>query len=168
MTTSYYPPSRGEIPPFLDAPETTAAKRIRRYTAALARRGRRPRQARREIPGLDVAALAARYGRGDAQNTAQVRIGTFRVPIGIGWSRWEAYRNLAATKFLAALEGQGWQVTRITARPGVYPYRDVMTGLDDPDFREMQLVAECGLRKEPEAVVVHLDPEDLASIVQTR
>jgi len=105
--------------------ETTAAKRVRRYNA----RPRR-RTPTLEPRGLDVAALAARYG-GDAQNTTQVRVGVFRVPIGVSWDRW----------------------TR---------YRDPLTGLDDPDYREMQLVAVCGLRTSPEPVVIALEPEEIA------
>lgn len=168
MITSSCRPDARDIPPALLDPEPTADKRVRRYNAALTARGRRPRQPRREIPGLDVGALSARYGAGDAQNLTQIRLGTFRVPIGISWDQWTAFRNLAATRFLKALEDQGWQVSKLTARPGRYPYPDVLSGVEDPDFREMQLVAECGLTKEPEAVVVALDPEDVTPIVQTR
>lgn len=167
MTASYSPPKPADIPPALLHPEPTADKRVRRYNDALKRRGRRPKVKTRALPGLDVAALAAKYG-GDAQNTTQTRVGSFRVPIGISWSRWERYRNLAAEKFLKALEAQGWQVTKLTAKPGPYPYRDVLTGRDDANYREMHLVAECGLRKAPEPVRVELDPEDIAPIVQTR
>jgi hypothetical protein len=159
---SFSPPRPADIPPALLNPEPTADKRGRQYAAALTRRGRRPRTTRREVPGLDLAELAAKYGQ-DAQNTTQIRM-----PIGIGWSRWEQYRNYAADRFLRALEDQGWQVVRLTAKPGVYPYQDVLTGLSDPDYREMLLVAECGLRKAPEPVVVTLEPEDLAPIVHTR
>jgi hypothetical protein len=165
---SFSPLNPGEAPPALLDRTTTAEKRIAGYNAALARRGKRPKQTRREIPGLDVAALAAKYGSGDAQNKTQTRIGTFKVPMGISWARWETYRNLAAARFLKALEDQGWQVDRLQVRPGVYPYRDVLSGKDDPDFREMQIVATCGLRKEPDPVAIHLDEEDVAPIVQSR
>ncbi len=156
-----------DAPAALTNPEPTATKRVRRYADALRRRGKRAKVARRELPGLDVAALAAKYG-GDAQNTTQTRVGTFKVPINITVSRWEQYRNYAAEKFLKALDAQGWQVARLTAKPGVYPYQDVLTGLADPDYREMLLVAECGLRKAPEPVVVHLDAADVEPLVQTR
>ena len=155
------------IRPALLDPIPTAEKRVERYNAAL-RNVQRPRVARRELPGLDIAALAAKYGGGDAQNRTQLRTGSFKVPIRCSRDRWERMRNHAAEKFLRALEGQGWQVSKLTAEPGVYPYRDILTGTDDPDFREMLLVAECGLRKEPEAVVISLDPEDVEPIVQTR
>ena len=57
MTTSYSPPSPAEIPPaLLPTAETTAEKRIRRYNEALTTRGKAVRRARRELPGLDVAA----------------------------------------------------------------------------------------------------------------
>ena len=155
MTTSY---SRPEDTPaaLVAGVETTAAKRVRRYNA----RPRR-RTPTLEPRGLDVAALAARYG-GDAQNTTQVRVGVFRVPIGVSWDRWTRYRDHAAERFLRALDQQGWQVERLEARPGVYPYRDPLTGLDDPDYREMQLVAVCGLRTSPEPVVIALEPEEIA------
>jgi hypothetical protein len=134
--------------------ETTAAKRLRRWHAA-------PRQRTKGAPRLDArtlaAVLATKYG-GDAQNTTQVRVGAFKVPMGIGLARWEAMRDRAAEKFLRALDAQGWQVSSLTARPGPYPYRDVLTGLDDPDYREMHLVAVCGLRRAPEPVAVELDP----------
>src|SRR5262245_51911728 len=164
MTTSS---SRPEDTPaaLVAGVETTAAKRVRRYTAR-----RRRRTPTLEPRGLDVAALAARYGGlvsggaalRDAQNTTQVRVGVFRVPIGVSWDRWTRYRDHAAERFLRALDQQGWQVERLEARPGVYPYRDPLTGLDDPDYREMQLVAVCGLRTSPEPVVIALEPEEIA------
>jgi hypothetical protein len=133
--------------------ETTAAKRLRRWNAA-------PRRRTRDAPRLDrrtlAAVLATKYG-GDAQNTTQVRVGAFKVPMGIGLARWERYRDEAAARFLRALDVQGWQVDSLTATPGPYPYRDVLTGLDDPDYREMHLVAVCGLRRAPEPVVVQVD-----------
>jgi hypothetical protein len=79
------------------------------------------------------------------------------VPMGIGLVAWERMRDHAAERFLRALDLQGWQVDSLTVRPGPYPYRDVLTGLDDPTHREMHLVARCGLRRAPEPVVVQVD-----------
>ena len=133
--------------------ETTAAKRVRRWNAA-------PRRRAAALPPLDArtlaAVLAAKYGR-DAQTVTQTRVGAFKVPMGIGMARWQRLRDHAAARFLHALDQQGWQVDSLTVRPGPYPYRDVLTGLDDPDFREMHLVAVCGLRRAPEPVVVQVD-----------
>ena len=152
-------------PPALLDPEPTADKRVRLYNEALRRRGPQPRMVERVIPGLDVADLERRYHTGDPANVTQSIIGTFKVPMGIGWPTWERLRNAAAARFLGMLERDGWVVARITARPGVYPYRDVLTGTDDPAFREMQLVAVGGYPK-AERVVVELDPEDVEPIVQ--
>lgn len=168
MTASFSPPRPAEIPPALLDPEPTADRRARQYNDALRRRGPKRKVTRRALPGLDVAALAAKYGAGDAQNTTQTRVGSFKVPIGISWDRWERYRNHAAERFLTALEQQGWQVAKLTAKPGPYPYRDVLTGRDDPSHREMHLVATCGLKRAPEPVVVQLDAADVGDLVQTR
>lgn len=149
-------------------PETTEAKRIRAYNAALARRGPVEKVTERIIPGLDAAALQAKYGSGDAQNKTQIRIGAFKVPINVTVGVYERMRNYAAERFVKALEGQGYQIESLTERAGPYPYRDVLTGRDDPYHREMHLIATCGLRKEPEAVVIALEKSELEPIVQTR
>src|SRR5690242_6021258 len=110
MTAIHVPAT--DTPAALLNPETTADKRTRRYNVELERRGKRPKQTERVIPGLDVAALAAKYG-GDPANTTQTRIGVFKVPIGISLDKWRCIRNVAVERFTKALEGQGWVIARI-------------------------------------------------------
>ena len=179
--------AEGLLPSALASPTPTADKRIKRYNdalaikrhneAVLARRNRKPlpKQLRKEIPGLDVAALAAKYGSGDAQNKPQVRIGTFKVPVWQpGWdvvrfeSAFARQKRWACERFLGMLDGEGWDVKRVEIKWGVYPYRDVLTGKDDPYQREVLIVAECGLRKDPEPVVIHLEREDVEPLILTR
>lgn len=168
MTVSFSRPDPAEIPPALRDPEKTADKRVRRYNEALGARGPRQKVTERVLPGLDVAALQRKYGGGDAQNRTTYRIGSFKVPINVTVGVYERMRNYAAARFVEALEGQGYVVARLTERAGPYPYRDVLMGRDDPQYREMHLVAACGLKKEPEAVVISLEKEELEPIVQRR
>ena len=163
---SFSRPDAADIPLPLADRETTSDKRLRQYRAALARRGRRPKQLRQELPGLDVAVLAARYG-GDPANTTVQRVGSFKVPMGISTARWQRYRNLACEKFLAHLDATGFVVARIAVQQGVYPYVDVLTGRHDPAYREMLLVATGGVPK-VESVAIELEPEDVAPLVLTR
>jgi hypothetical protein len=153
---SYSRPEPAAIPPALrPTAETTADKRVRRSRVTKRRRG--------EIaaPGLDTVSLSAKYG-GDPGNSTRTLIGTFKVPMGVGWDTWKRYRNVATERFLRTLDRMGFVVERVVARPGVYPYRDVLTGLDDPAYREMQLVATGGYPKaKPEKVEIdpaHLEP----------
>lgn len=166
MTVNFSPPKGDEVPVALRNPEPTAEKRVRRYNAGRKSRVSVPKTAQVKAPALDVAALAAKYG-GDPQNTTQTRIGTFKVPIGISIARWERIRNLAAEKFVTALKQQGWIISRIECRTGVYPYRDILTGTDDPGFREMQIVATGGIPK-VERTVIELDKDDVEALVLTR
>lgn len=163
---SYSRPDAADIPLPLAETETTSERRLRQYRAALKRRGPRAKQQTREIPGLDVAALAARYS-GDPANTTTTTAGSFKVPMFISRDRWERYRNWACERFLQKLDASGFVVDRISVRRGVYPYVDVVTGKADANYREMLLVAEGGYPK-VEPVAIELDAEDVAPMVQTR
>ena len=161
MTTNSSPPEPAVIPPALAfGAETTAVRRVR---TALERSRAQPRaEQSTAIAALDVTALERTYG-GDPANTTVACIGVFRVPMGITWPAWERYRDAAAERFLSMLEREGFVLERVRARPGRYPYHDVLTDREDPGYREMQIVAEGGWPR-AERVVVELAPEDVDPI----
>jgi hypothetical protein len=159
---SYSRPSPAEIPPALLDPTPTADKMVAAANAVL--RVRRPK--RRPLPGLDVAALAKRYG-GDPANTQQTRTAVFRVPLGVSWDAYRAVRDRRIASFLKVLESKGYRLIpragAIRVAPGIYPATHPETGTPLLDQREFRVEVDCSFPN-AEPVVIRLDPEDLAPI----
>ena len=77
----------------------------------------------------------------DAARAPRIVQGTFVVPLGVSARRYRDIRNDAIGRFVRAMDTQGWEAVidaghRIDVLPGVYPYRDLATGLDMLDRRE--------------------------------
>ena len=126
----------------LDNPTPTRVKRGQAYAALVDARRRKGATAPKEYlrEAVDTAALSRQYSM-DAARAPRIVQGTFVVPLGVSARRYRDIRNDAIGRFVRAMDTQGWEAVidaghRIDVLPGVYPYRDLATGLDMLDRRE--------------------------------
>lgn len=138
--------------PALTDPEPTADKRVRAAQHART-------VTTTEVPALDMAALQRRY-RPDTGHAPRQQEGTFCVPLNISVPQYESLRNQAVQRFVDHWQKDGWDLVpefRIRVYPGIYPSRDLLTGLDLLDRRDMIVRAYFRLLN-PQPVRIELPP----------
>lgn len=144
-------------------PTPTKVKREAAFTKRL--KGAARRDGALEIPALDCAALSRKYGMERAYEP-KMHEGTFVAPLGIKPDQYQRLRNDMIHRFLDAMDKQGWDFVadqRIQVYPGIYPARDLVSGLDLLDRREMVIRAHFQFRN-PQPIRLELPPELVAAV----
>lgn len=142
-------------------PTPTKDKRVRRW---LAGSGPRVKErlleypARVEIPALDMAALQRKYSPEEGERP-RVLTGTFRAPAVCTEAQFEQLARRAVGLFVKTMDQQGWDLKgSVKLTPGVYPARDLLSGVPLLDEREIIVRAPFALRR-PKPVRIELPPE---------
>lgn len=154
----------------LKNPTPTADKRIRAFTERVRRTPRRQGPATRELPGLNVAALQAKYGA-DRAHLPRAISATFKVPVGCSTHHLETLKKEAFLRFCGQLMAMGWEPVvdsqhPVQDAPGVYPARDMLDGTLLLDQREWLLRVWFRF-KNPQPQRIELAPEDVAPVALT-
>lgn len=114
-------------------------------------------------PGVDPAALSRRYG-GDAAYAPRLQQATFKVPLGVSASSYEAERTRKIHLWINRMAKQGWDWCsdrRIQVLPGHYPAYDTDDrGRVVPDLGAREFVVRAHFRqRSPEFIRTEIRPE---------
>ncbi len=146
----------------LHNPTPTKIKRGRQYAAVRDAKRAAGIAPKREytMEALDTAALSRKYGMDRAHHPRR-KTGTFHVPLDVSPRTYQGIRDGAINTFIEYMDKEGWDFVsdlRIQVYPGVYPARDLATGLDLLDRREFLVQAHFRFRN-PQPVRIELPPE---------
>ena len=115
---------------------------------------------------LNLEQLKAKY---DPANETGVRylMGVFRVPVGISQETLDNLTKERVTTWILIMQKQGWDWVRMSSidtSSGVYPARDLETGL--PDLGSRELIVRTQFRKRDIQIVrTELRPESYKALV---
>lgn len=163
-TMSSSPPNPHDglaLEPALDNPTPTAQKRLDAWTDRIdweKLKTHKP-EGPKDIPGLDVATLQAKYGPHTAYWPRE-HWGTFRAPLGATRAQFERIKYESVKRWLEHMDREGWQFRseyRIQVCDGQYPaydLRDRVALFDEKQFN----VRAWFTKRAPETIRYELDP----------
>ena len=162
-----------ERPRDFNAPIDTAEYKVEKANQELIKKilagrveVRRPEVGEVVSKPLDLAALKAKY---DPAKETGIRylMGVFRVPIGITQVTLDSLIKDRVTTWILIMQKQGWDWVRmspIDTASGVYPARDLVTGLPDLGSREMTVRTQFK-KRDIQIVKTELRPESYKALV---